>query len=273
MRIIFTIAFAVLLATACEAQDESTSKMDQLRIAVQEICPVSGAELGSMGQPIKVNVGDEFAFLCCKECQSRKIDATHWSTIQTRIAKAQATCPIMDKPVDAKMQSTVVSGQKIFVCCPPCIEKIEADPAAAIAKVRQSFTKFIAAEKQAISDKLHAQAQGICPVSGKELGSKGEPVKVKVGSEEHAFLCCKDCVGKKLSSEHWKTIQVNLANTQAICPVMKQSVDATMKSTVVNGRRIFVCCPPCIKKIEADPEGFVSKLDEQIATQTEKLKR
>ena len=41
-----------------------------------------------------------------------------------------------------------------------------------------------------------------------------------------------------------------------------------MKSTVVNGRKIFVCCPPCIAKIEADPATYVAKLDAQIAKTT-----
>jgi len=46
---------------------------------------------------------------------------------------------------------------------------------------------------------------------------------------------------------------------------MGKAVDASMKSTVVNGRKIFVCCPPCIKKIDADPAAYVAKLDAQIA--------
>jgi hypothetical protein len=45
-----------------------------------------------------------------------------------------------------------------------------------------------------------------------------------------------------------------------------------MKSTVVDGRKIFVCCPPCIEKIEADPSSFVLKVDMQVAeaSQSEK---
>ena len=46
---------------------------------------------------------------------------------------------------------------------------------------------------------------------------------------------------------------------------MGKAVDASMKSTVVNGRKIFVCCPPCIEKIKADPATYVAKLDAQIA--------
>ncbi len=42
------------------------------RLAVrQQICPVSGMPLGSMGTPIKVAVGDRFVFICCEGCRDR----------------------------------------------------------------------------------------------------------------------------------------------------------------------------------------------------------
>ncbi len=267
---LFTAFFVTLLfvTVSCAQETEQRPNLtdnDRLQIAVQKICPVSGGELGSMGEPIKVKVGQQVAYLCCKGCQGKKLDAKHWATIQQRIAAAQGICPIMEKPVDATMKSTVVNGQQVFVCCPPCIPKIEADVEASLAKVNSYYTAFIAKERQTASDKIHASAQAICPVTGKELGSMGEPVKVKVG-EEVAFLCCKGCVGKEIKAEHWKTIQTNLAAAQKNCPVMEKPVDATMKSTVVNGRKIFVCCPPCIPKIEADPAAYVAKLDQQIAS-------
>jgi len=273
-----TLFAASLLAIFCFAQaqgqqHQETSKQqeaksnltdnDRLQIAVQKICPVSGGELGSMGEPIKVKVGEQIAYLCCKGCQGKKLDAKHWATIQQRIATAQGICPVMEQPVDAIMKSTVVNGQQVFVCCPPCIAKIQADVEGSMQKVNSYYTKFISKERQVASDKIHASAQAICPVTGKELGSMGEPIKVKVG-EEVAFLCCKGCIGQKIKAEHWTTLQTNLATAQKICPVMEQPVDATMKSTIVDGRKIFVCCPPCIPKIQAEPAKFVDKLNSQI---------
>ncbi|MCA9016581.1 MAG: hypothetical protein KDA77_14710, partial [Planctomycetaceae bacterium] len=46
--------------------DGKLSQRDQLRIKAQQICPVSGQKLGNHGQPIKVNVGKESVYLCCK---------------------------------------------------------------------------------------------------------------------------------------------------------------------------------------------------------------
>jgi len=41
---------------------------DQAGIARQQVCPVTGARLGSMGDPIKVLIGGQPLFLCCKGC-------------------------------------------------------------------------------------------------------------------------------------------------------------------------------------------------------------
>lgn len=41
---------------------------DQAGIARQRVCPVTGAALGSMGEPIKVLVGAQPLYLCCKGC-------------------------------------------------------------------------------------------------------------------------------------------------------------------------------------------------------------
>jgi hypothetical protein len=270
MKTLLTFAAVALIAVSTFAQETQQQKSpltdaDHLQIAIQKICPVTGEALGSMGEPLKVKVGEQVAFLCCKGCQGKELNAEHWKTIQARMAKAQGICPIMEKPVDATMKSTVVNGQQVFVCCPPCIAKIQADVEGSLKKVNASYVSFIAKERQARSDQLHATAQGICPVTGNKLGSMGAPIKVKVGEEEVAFLCCKGCVGKQIKAEHWTTIQTNLATAQKTCPVMGKAVDASMKSTVVNGRKIFVCCPPCIEKIKADPATYVAKLDAQIA--------
>ena len=170
----------------------------------------------------------------------------------------------MGKSVSSEMESTVVDGHRIFVCCPPCIEKIQGDKKGAWKKVVAGYQSHLKQKAAARSEQLHIQAQAICPVTGEKLGSMGEPVKVKVG-EEVAYLCCKGCLNKKISAEHWKTVQANLAKAQGVCPIMLEPVDASMKSTVVSGRRIYVCCPPCIQKIQAQPGQALETLDQLIS--------
>ena len=114
-------------------------------------------------------------------------------------------------------------------------------------------------------DQLRSAVQGICPVSGKKLGAHGAPIKVQVG-EETVFLCCKGCLQGKVSSEHWATIHSNMAKAQGKCPVMKKALPASPKWTIVEGQIVYVCCPPCIEKIEAQPETYLKTVDELYLT-------
>ena len=268
MAIVFAFATSMMAQEEKDADASKLTEQDHVRIAVQEICPVSGKELGSMGAPVKVKIGEEQAYLCCQGCVGQDVNAEHWKAIQANFAKAQGNCPIMGKPVDATMKSTVVDGQRIYVCCPPCIEKIQADKEAALAKLHTSYKKAAMDSMQETNDEMQIAAQGICPVSGKELGSMGKPVKVRVGENETAFLCCKGCVGQKIDPELWAKAQENLAAAQGTCPVMGKPVDASMKSTVINGRKVFVCCPPCIEKIEAEPVMYMAKVNAQVKKNT-----
>lgn len=132
------------LASAQEPTDRQAAQAsrDQIHIAVQQICPVSGQKLGSMGPPIKVTVGEhkEQVFLCCKGCLQRKIDAKHWATIHANFAQAQRICPVMKRALPANPKWTIVEGQIVYVCCPPCTKKIAADPAAYLQQVDELYS-------------------------------------------------------------------------------------------------------------------------------------
>lgn len=116
-------------------------------------------------------------------------------------------------------------------------------------------------EQKLTSEQLRLAVQEICPVSGQKLGSHGEPVPVKIAKEQ-VFLCCKSCASGKVKPEHWAKIHANFAKAQRICPVMKNKLPKDAKWTIVEGRIVYVCCPPCIKKVEADPKTHLKQVDE-----------
>ena len=120
------------------------------------------------------------------------------------------------------------------------------------------------AEEPTKRDQLKIQIQSICPVSGTKLGDHGKPVKAKIG-KEHVFLCCKACLQGKVARQHWATIHANFAKAQRICPVMKHELPEKPKWTIVEGQIVYICCPPCTKKIAADPKGYLTKISELYA--------
>ncbi|NNE01473.1 MAG: hypothetical protein HKN47_29520 [Pirellulaceae bacterium] len=114
--------------------------------------------LGSMGQPIKLLVGDKPIFLCCKGCikQVQSAPEKYLAVVNTTAGEsivaagtesiregvfivtdadgpfisAQKICPVMDEPLDAMGGPYKVhaAGKAIYICCPGCAKKIAAEP-------------------------------------------------------------------------------------------------------------------------------------------------
>lgn len=145
--VILGLGFA---AAADEAprEEKRQAKRDQRRAAVQKICPVSGMRLGEHGSPIKVKVGKETLFLCCKGCLKRKIDPRHWAKIHANFAKAQRICPVMKHKLPKKPKWTIVKGQIVYVCCPPCTKKVEADPKAYLTAIDELYAASLQSEEK-----------------------------------------------------------------------------------------------------------------------------
>ena len=107
---------------------------------------------------------------------------------------------------------------------------------------------------------LLVQAQKICPVSGKGLTSMGGPVKATI-ADQTIYLCCKACLQRDIDKKHWDQIQANLIVAQGKCPVRGKLLSQASKSVIVKGRRVFVFCPPCTKKVAADADKYLALVD------------
>ncbi|GAA4469971.1 hypothetical protein [Novipirellula rosea] len=145
-------------ASSSNIEVTSATQADAALIAQQKNCPVMDEPLGSMGDPIKVMVGDKPIFLCCKGCIKKiKADPAKYLAIvygggsagsvpagteQVRAGifkvsaedapfiAVQKKCPVMDEPLDAMGGPYKVhaAGKAIYICCPGCAKKIAAEP-------------------------------------------------------------------------------------------------------------------------------------------------
>lgn len=142
---------ALAIAGRAEQPEDAAAKRletNRLLIAAQEICPVSGERLGSMGVPIRAKSGDRTIFLCCRSCLGQKLDPEHWKQAQKKMAEAQGVCPVMDSELPENPASVVVEGRTVFVCCKPCIKKIQNEPAKALGVVDAQLKRHTDAGKR-----------------------------------------------------------------------------------------------------------------------------
>jgi hypothetical protein len=142
------VAATTLPANAADGttdQTEEQKKLEQLLAAAQKICPVTGKDLKSMGGPVKATVAEQSLFLCCKGCLNGRINKQHADQIDKNLIAAQGKCPVMGKELPGAPDSLAVKGRKIFVCCPPCTDKIKADPDKHLAAVNKLLQEHLEA--------------------------------------------------------------------------------------------------------------------------------
>lgn len=139
------IGLAVIVAAAwlCQSAraDDKAAHEDELMIAAQKICPISGEALGEMGTPVKTKIGDQTIFLCCKSCLGKEISKENREKLTANLIAAQAVCPVLGKPLPKDAASVVVNNRQLFVCCKMCLPKIQADPDKYISKVDSLIEK------------------------------------------------------------------------------------------------------------------------------------
>ncbi|MEM6560013.1 MAG: hypothetical protein AAF656_00300 [Planctomycetota bacterium] len=127
------------------------AEVDEKLVAMQRpyypltTCPVSGGELGSMGEPVDIVVGNRLVRLCCAGCEKQvrenpepiipKLDAAVIE--QQSDDYALETCPVssgklgsMGEPVNY-----VIANRLVKLCCAGCVGAVEANPAAVLDKL------------------------------------------------------------------------------------------------------------------------------------------
>lgn len=59
-----------------------------------------------------------------------------------------------------------------------------------------------------------------------------------------------------------ETPDVEEITGQPTCPVMGNPVSRALH-TDYQGKRVYFCCPPCVKKFENDPDKFMQVIEEK----------
>ncbi|MCA9134162.1 MAG: hypothetical protein KDA45_13435 [Planctomycetales bacterium] len=216
-----------------EVASVPTTALQQVAAAVarQKTCPVSGKPLGSMGDPLAVDVAGQQVYVCCAACVNAvranpqtyaagrpPVTVATASAADARLIAAQAKCPVMDEPLGSmgKPVKVMVAGKPIFLCCKGCIKKVEAEPAKYLALVHgaQRQATVAAGQEQVrpgvfavtAADAPYIAAQQQCPVMDEPLAVMGGPYKVNADGQA-IYICCPGCA-KKIAAEPQKYLAI-----------------------------------------------------------------
>lgn len=231
-------------------------------IARQQVCPVSGKPLGSMGDPVAVDVAGKRVYVCCAGCSNAvlknpakyaagrpEITVASATDADAALIQRQGNCPVMDEPLGSmgKPIKVMVGDKPIFLCCRGCIKKVQAEPGKYLTMVYGKANATTTPTDAAPTDATPAAATvtlvpagdvGVVPAGGQQVR---EGV-FKVTADDAPFIA-----------------------TQKRCPVMDEPLDAMGGPFKVNadGRAVYICCPGCAKSIAKDPHKYVQQLADQ----------
>jgi len=112
-----------------------------------------------------------------------------------------------------------------------------------------------------------------CAVSGKALGSMGDPIVLDHDGRE-IKLCCGGCEDpfKKDSAKYIAAVDAKMIAQQDdnypidTCLISGKALDSKGDPVdlIVANRHVKLCCAGCVKPASADPAGTIAKLDEAV---------
>ena len=149
----------------------SATDADKARIEQQAKCPVMDEPLGSMGQPIKVLVGKQPIFLCCKGCIKK---------VQAEPAKYLA----MVATAKTSGHDTEHAAGTAQVSLSKAVAGAEVRPG--VFRTTPADAKYVALQKR-------------CPVMDEPLDAMGGPYRVAADGKA-IYICCPGCA-KKIFAE------------------------------------------------------------------------
>lgn len=171
------------------------------------------------------------------------------------------TCPVSGAKLGSMGDAVVKTydGKEVRFCCAGCPAKYEADPAKYDEKIQEGVVK------QQKSD----YPLETCVVSGQKLGSMGEPVEY-VHDNRLVRLCCKGCISavEKDPAKHLTELDKAAIEKQKAdypldtCVVRGDELDDNAKDVVIGGQLVRLCCPGCEKKLRAEPQKYLTQIDE-----------
>lgn len=158
-------------------------------------CPISGEDLGTMGEPIVKTYNSREVKFCCQMCVPRfeKDLVESLAKIDQQIIDDQlplyptTSCVVSDQVLGSEDMgdpiNIVFNNRLVRLCCKMCVNKFDNDPQGYIAKLDEAV----------IAQQIEHYPLSVCPISGEPLGSMGDAIKV-VYQGRLVKLCCQMCV-------------------------------------------------------------------------------
>lgn len=244
-------------------------------IAWQRNCPVTGLPLGSMGEPVSVNVQEQDVYLCCAGC----IDDIQ-QTPDLYLSKLAP--PPEDEVLTVPQTAVIDTGDRQVVYVertPGVFEGVVVTLGPRVGDEYPVLAGLQPGDKVATAGSFLIDAEtrlnpaaasayfGATGGPASQGGSAAQRAEREPSSESQANAANK-AVNTTLTAEHLSEISKlppadqKLAKDQKLCPVTEMplgSMGVPLKISAA-GEPVLLCCAGCESKVKADPETYLKKV-------------
>ncbi len=261
---------------------------DKSLIAFQATCPVTGNKLGSMGAPIKEQVGDKTVFLCCKLCVEK------FETAKNDYM-ASLAAPPQGMVLTVPEQAVIDTGSKKVVYIerePGTFDGIEVQLGPESKGYFPVVKGLRAGDRVAAAGAFLVDAETrLNPAAGAYVGASGgssstapsstlapsrrlapvaEPVDDKppspIDPDKSPAITLEKPTAKALANlEKLPPADRAAALAQQNCPITEAALGemgVPVKVELAPGKSIFLCCDGCREDATKDPQKTIGKLTE-----------
>lgn len=169
-----------------EQKSSEKVKKEENKKKPQTTCPVMG---GKINKDIYADYEGKRVYFCCKSCVAKfKEDPEKYikklekENVKIKdISKPQEICPVMGGKIDKEIYSDY-QGQRVYFCCPSCVDKFKENPEKYIEKLKKEHVRIKDVRKP----------QETCPVMGGKIDKS-----IHADYEgKRVYFCCQACVSK-----------------------------------------------------------------------------
>ncbi len=238
---------------------------DEALIAFQDTCPVTGKKLGSMGDPLKVSVGDKPVFICCAGCETPLLENPDEYLLKLAPPPDDAVLSVPEQSViDTGTQQVVYVERE-----PGLFEGVEVVLGPRAGGFYPVISGLAAGDRIAAAGSflLDAETRLNPAAASAYFGASGNDG----GTSNTSTTQSARSTGKKPAKPSPAALeQINklppedreLAIAQAVCPVTDEPLGSMgpPAKVMVEGEAVFLCCKGCERDVRENPEQVLAKV-------------
>lgn len=266
-----TEPFRTILAASKELGGDQAHQ-----IARQQICPVTGAKLGSMGEPVRARIRDQDIYLCCAGCsQSLESRPDHYlARIQSVTDNGVLSVPEL-AVIDTGNQKVVYVERE-----PGLYEGVEVKLGSKAGGYYAVIDGLLPGDRVAAAGAFLVDAETrLNPAaSAAYFGASGGPTvdQPASGGSQPAGEASPPPANpmrpaspaKEPSKDDLENVaklsatDQELARVQRLCPVTDLPLGSmgVPPKILINGEAVFLCCQGCEKRAQRDAEKTLEKV-------------